>query len=70
MDCTDDELEDLIVAPKIVNARQKIIWDPEGIVNYENLVGDNLTRLRETWCNSESKASMSVLLATTYSILS
>ena len=64
------ESEDLILAPKIPNTRTKIIWDKEGISNYERLVGDNLTRLRDSWCDPDSPASMSILLSSTYSILS
>ena len=64
------EAEDLILAPKIPNTRTKIIWDKEGISNYERLVGDNLTRLRDSWCDPDSPASMSILLSSTYSILS
>ena len=62
--------EDLVVAPKVPNMRAKIVWDSDGICCYQSLIGDNLKRLRETWCNPDSPASMSVLLSSTYSILS
>ena len=59
-----------IVAPRVDNERVKIIWTDEGIELYENYVGDNLERLRNTWCDPSSPASMSVLLSSTYSLLS
>ena len=59
-----------IVAPKIDNNRVKIIWSPEGITQYQEFIGDNLERLRDTWCDPSSQASMSVLLSATYSLLS
>ena len=34
------------------------------------MVSENLRRLRETWCNPDSPASMSILLSSTYTILS
>ena len=65
-----DAPADLVDAPKVANTRIKITWNSEGIREYEALVSENLRRLRETWCNPDSPASMSVLLATTYCILS
>ena len=59
-----------VVAPKIDNNRVKILWTDEGISKYEELVGDNLTRLRDTWCDPSSPASMSILLSASYSLLS
>ena len=52
----------LVVAPKVDNTRVKIIWSEEGITQYEEIVADNLSRLRDTWCDPTSPASMSVLL--------
>ena len=48
----------------------KIIWTDEGIENYQAAVADNLTRLRSTWCDPSSPALMSILLSSTYSLLS
>ena len=61
---------DINLAPRIPNDRVKIVWSDEGIADYEAAVGDNLDRLRETWCNPSSPASMSILLSCTYSLLS
>ena len=57
-------------APRISNDRVRIIWSEEGIANYQVAVGDNLTRLRNTWCQPSSPAMMSILLQSTYSVLS
>ena len=57
-------------APKILNDRVKILWTEDGISAYETAVDDNLERLRDTWCNPSSPASMSILLSSTYSLLS
>ena len=57
-------------APKADNTRIKIFWSDEGIAHYEEIVADNLTRLRDTWCDPSSPASMSILLSSTYSLLS
>ena len=62
--------EDNIEAPKVENKRMKIIWSDDGIADYKEHVGDNLARLRETWCDPSSPASMSVLLSATYALLS
>ena len=59
-----------IVNLRVDNERVKIIWADEGIELYEKYVGDNLERLRDTWCDPSSPASMSVLLSSTYSLLS
>ena len=56
--------------PRISNDRVRIIWSEEGIANYQVAVGDNLTRLRNTWCQPSSPAMMSILLQSTYSVLS
>ena len=63
-------LDENITAPKIDNNRVKILWSDEGIVKYQEYVGVHLTRLRETWSDPSSPASMSILLSSTYSLLS
>ena len=62
--------QDLVKAPRVANDRIKIIWDEEGIENYETLVGSSLAGLRERWGNSSSLSSISLLLSSTYSFLS
>ena len=57
-------------APKIVNNRVKIIWDNENLPHYQELISDNLARLRETWSNSSSPASVSILLQSTCDVFS
>ena len=57
-------------APRIKNDRLKIIWSEEGIAEYQIAVGDNLARLRNTWYQPSSPALMSILLQSTYSLLS
>ena len=68
--CRISPKEDQVVAPRVDNLRVKILWSEEEIAQYEELVGDNLSRLRETWCDPSNPASMSVLLQSTYSLLS
>ena len=60
---------DNITAPEVDNERVKIVWSDEGVRDYENALADNLTRLRNTWCEPSSPALMSVLLSTTYSMM-
>ena len=62
--------EDLVQAPRIPNERLKIVWDDEGIEEYESLVGNSLTSLRDQWGDPTSRSAISVLLASTYSCLS
>ena len=64
------ELKQQVKAPRIENNRVKIYWTDEGIENYQAAVGDNLARLRVTWCEPSSPALMSILLSSTYSLLS
>ena len=57
-------------APRVDNTRVKIVWSEEGIEQYVVAVGDDLSRLRDTWCDPSSPASMSILLQSTYAVLS
>ena len=52
-------------APRIPNTREKIKWSEEGITNYSKIVSPQLAAIRQTWLNSTSTASMSVLLRLT-----
>ena len=58
-----------VVAPRVANERMKILWAEEGITDYQEAVADHLTRLRNTWCDPSSPALMSILLSSTYSLL-
>ena len=64
-----DESEN-IRAVKVNNDRVKIIWDPENTPMYQDLVGDSLARLRETWSDSSSPSAVSILLQSTNDTLS
>ena len=59
-----------IIAPKLENTRHKIIWSEDTLNEYESLVSLHLPRIRETWLNTDSQISMSVLLQCTNMILS
>ena len=59
-----------ISAPRVDNDRLKILLSEEGIENYESVVSDHFSRLRSTWCDPSSPALMSILLSSTYSLLS
>ena len=58
------------VAPKVDNSRTKTVWTDTGATNHEQIIGDNLSRLRSTWLDPSSPAQMSVLLSSTYAVLS
>ena len=60
---------DLLVAPRTLYERSKIIWSEEGKVQYQRLVASQLHGLRDRWLNSDSKASISVLYQSTNSIM-
>ena len=59
-----------VTAPRIVNDRVKIIWDDDGIEDYEALIGTSLRDIREQWGNPSSRSSISLLLSSTYACLS
>lgn len=61
---------DLVTAPRIEQPRNKIVWSAEGVTKYSALVSNHLKRIRDTWLNPSSSASMSVLLQLTNSIMS
>ena len=57
-------------APIIPNTRRRIYWSDSGIDAYQEIVGPQLLRLQESWCNTKnSKNSMSLLLESTNFIL-
>jgi hypothetical protein len=60
----------LLKAPRVPNNRIKILWNEEGIRDYETLVGSSLADIRKLWGNSSSRSSISILLSSTYSSLS
>ena len=62
--------DDLITAPRLPNTRHKIVWSPEGAAKYEELVGPALRKLRKTWLDPTSTATMSILLQMTNHVLS
>ena len=63
--CSDD----LLVAPRITNSREKFVWCPEGVIKYEELITPALKSLRETWLDPGCTASMSVLFQMTNHVL-
>ena len=61
--------DDLVSAPRLKHIRNKVIWTEEGIEQYSELVSIHLKRIRNTWLNPMSQASMSVLLQLTNNVL-
>ena len=57
-------------APVIKNKRHKIVWSDDNIAEYQELISDSLSCLRERWLNSSSKSSVSILLRVSSEILS
>ena len=70
--CKSEEVfsSNLVTAPRLDHPRYKILWTPEGSQEYSELVSSHLRRLRENWLQPSSKASMSILLQLTNTILS
>ena len=69
--CTDNFNQDTLPkAPKIPNTRQKVIWSEDGINDYENLISPVLSSLRGSWLDPSSSSSTSILLQSTYEIMS
>merc|ERR1712208_21338 len=66
---TSTNIENLARAPRLTNTRMKIDWSPEGVTRYEELVGQTLKSLRETWLVSSSTSSISILLKMTNHVL-
>ena len=62
--------DNLVVAPRVPNNRTKVIWNEEGIEQYEKILGSALSDLRVRWGNSGSRSSLSLLLSSTYQLLS
>ena len=59
----------LAEAPVIPNKRTKIIWNNESLLDYQNIVGNNLEKLRKRWFCPSSKSCTSMLLQATTEIL-
>ena len=62
--------QSLLLAPKFHNSRHRILWAEEHIPEYQSLIRSRLCRIRETWYNPGSAASVSVLLNLTNLALS
>ena len=63
------DISENISAPRVNNDRVKIKWDDENLPFYQELLGDNLARLRDTWSDSNSTAAVSLLLQSTNDVL-
>ena len=58
-----------ISAKKIENSRVKVSWDEENTPLYQDIVSDNLVRLRDTWSDFSSHNAVSILLQSTNDVL-
>ena len=65
-DVADDSL---VTAPRLTNTRERIVWSPDGISNYELQVSKELRNLRQVWLDPGSQDSMSILLQMTNHVL-
>ena len=61
--------DDLVTAPRVTNIRKKIAWTEEGVQNYAQLVAPQLKQIRDHWMDSNSPASLSVLMQLTNHVL-
>ena len=64
-----DKSSDLVVAPRTMYERTKVLWTESGVQLYQDLVSAQLQELRQTWLNPSSRASTSVLIQSTNDIL-
>ena len=62
--------QSLPLAPQVPNIRHRILWSEDRIPEYQSLIKSRLFRIRETWSNPGSDASVSVLLNLTNLALS
>ena len=61
--------QELLVAPRVNITRSRITWSEQGITDYQAAVQEKLAEIRLRWLNPLSKTSLSVLLQTTYDVL-
>ena len=60
---------DNVVAPKLDNHRNKVMWSDQSIEEYQNLVTPHLERVQKLWLSSPTKTSISLFLESTHNIL-
>ena len=60
---------DLLVAPRTAYKRNKVLWTQEGILQYQNLIANQLQDLRDRWLLAGSRAATAVLLESTNNIM-
>ena len=58
-----------IVAPKLEHTRHRVVWTEDSSQEYKSLVLSHLSRIRDSWLNTSSRASISVLLQATNMVL-
>ena len=58
-----------IEAPRVPNLGFSTKWSKDGEEDYRQTVTPFLSQIRETWGNSKSSASISLLLSTTYTAM-
>ena len=56
-------------APSIRNDRFSTVWTDDGVNDYRDMVSPLLPEIRNTWGNTGNKSDLSLLLSSTYSIL-
>ena len=66
---SNHQTQTLLIAPRIPNNRQKVIWSQDGITNYSEMVQPALQSIRLSWYHPDSPSSFSILLALTNFVL-
>ena len=66
---TTEALQVNPMAPRVDNNRVKIHWNPAGADAYKSCVSEALPRMRSTWLEPNSEASISILLQSTNAFL-
>ena len=65
----DAPADNLVTAPRLNHQRYKIEWSEEGINNYSTILSSQLRKIRNTWLDPTSQASMSMVLQLTSSAM-
>ena len=65
----DLTVDDVELAPRIDHQQTKITWSEEGRECYSALVSNHLERLRDSWLKPNCRASMSILLSMTNTVM-
>ena len=58
----NEDFDNLIDAPKLELERVKVLWSPENLLQYQELISPHLERLRSSWIDHNSSTFTAILL--------